>query len=124
MRPDQIILYPVVTEKTTSEEARGKYIFRVLTSANKTEIKKAIEKIFNTKVTSVRIINTKPKKRRRGRIIGKISGFKKAIVTLEKGKRIKIREEKKGKEVKNKTVKKTTKEEKKEGVKTRIKENK
>ncbi len=95
MRHEQIILHPLITERTAIAETSGKYTFKVSPRANKTEIKKAVEKIFNTKVEKVNIVNTQSKTRRRGKTIGEVSGFKKAIVTLEKGQKIKIREEKK-----------------------------
>jgi len=95
MQIENIILKPIVTEKSTEFENAGKYIFKVLANANKIEVKKAVEKIFGTKVADVNILNTKPKERRRGRTVGHIPGYKKAIVTLKKGQKIKIREEKK-----------------------------
>ena len=61
-----IILAPIVTEKTANMETEGKYAFKVSTKANKTEIKQAIEKKFNVKVVSVNIVNSHPKKKRVG----------------------------------------------------------
>jgi len=95
MRYDKIISKPVVTEKSAILEASGKYVFNVLPNANKSEIKKAVEKVFSTKVSDVNILKTKSKSKRRKGKIGEVSGFKKAIVTLKKGQKIKIREEKK-----------------------------
>ena len=80
-----IILAPIITEKTAGMEAEGRYAFKVSTKANKTEIKQAIEKKFNVKVESVNTINSHPKKRRVGKYTGMTSKYKKAIVTLEKG---------------------------------------
>ena len=102
MRHESLILQPVVTEKAVAGEARGIYIFKILQSTNKTEVAKAIEKIFATKVLRVRIVNTKDKSRGAGKRKGVVKGFKKAIVTLEKWKTIKIREEKKAKDKKSK----------------------
>ena len=113
MKYEQIISRPIVTERASAGEAIGKYTFKVSSDANKVEIRKAIEKIFSTKVKSVNILNTKPKMRRRGRTIGKVSGFKKAIVTLEKGQSIKITEEKKEKKTAAKVEKEKKVEEKK-----------
>lgn len=107
MSIDKIILKPVVTEKSIAAESGGKYVFRILAGTNKIEVKKAIEKIFNTKVSDVNIVNTKPKTKRRGKVKGVVSGYKKAIVTLKKGQTIKIREEKEKKE--DKKTKKTEK---------------
>ena len=96
MKHESLILQPIVTEKAVGREEQGIYIFKVINSANKPEIAKAIEKIFGTKVKKVRIINTSDEmKQRGGRRLGMIYGFKKAVVTLEKGQNIKIREEKK-----------------------------
>ena len=80
-----IILAPVITEKTAAMEAEGKYAFKVATKANKTEVKQAIEKKFNVKVEKVNIVNSHPKHKRVGRYEGMTSRYKKAIVTLAKG---------------------------------------
>jgi len=84
----EIIKAPVVTEKSQVALQDGKYTFKVDPRANKTEIKLAIEKIFNVKVESVRTINVKPKKRRVGRYTGLTNRTKKAIVTLKDGQSI------------------------------------
>ncbi len=87
----EIIKAPIVTEKTGSMSAEeGKYTFKVDVKANKTEIKLAIEKLFNVKVKSVRTINVKPKKRRVGRYTGMTNRTKKAIVALEDGQTINL----------------------------------
>ena len=83
-----ILKAPVITEKSENEKANGKYTFKVDPRANKLEIKEAIEKIFNVKVTSIRTINVKPKKRRVGRYTGLTNRTKKAIVTLADGQTI------------------------------------
>ena len=80
-----IILAPVITEKTANMEAEGKYAFKVANKANKTEIKQAIEKNFNVKVVAVNIMNSHPKKKRVGRYTGMTNKYKKAIVTLAEG---------------------------------------
>ena len=80
-----IILAPVITEKTANMEAEGKYAFKVASKANKTEIKQAIENNFKVKVVSVNIINSHPKKKRVGRYTGMTNKYKKAIVTLAEG---------------------------------------
>jgi len=85
----EIIKAPIVTEKSGSQSMNeGKYTFSVDVKANKTEIKLAIEKLFNVKVKEVRTINVKPKKRRVGRYTGLSNRTKKAIVTLEDGQQI------------------------------------
>ena len=81
----EIIKAPVITEKSQAAQAEGKYTFKVDPKATKLEIKAAVEKIFNVKVTDVRTMNVKPKKRRVGRYTGKTKTYKKAIVTLKDG---------------------------------------
>ena len=80
-----IIIAPVITEKTAGMEAEGKYAFKVANKANKTEVKQAIEKKFNVKVEKVNIVNSHPKHKRVGRYEGMTSKYKKAIVSLAKG---------------------------------------
>ena len=80
-----IIIAPVITEKTANMEAEGKYAFKVSTKANKTEIKQAIEKKFNVRVVAVNIVNSHPKKKRAGKYTGMTNKYKKAIVSLAKG---------------------------------------
>ena len=85
-----IIIAPVITEKSQIAKAEGKYTFKVDPKATKLEIKAAVEKIFNVKVTDVRTMNVKPKKRRVGRYTGLTNRKKKAIVTLEQGQTINL----------------------------------
>ena len=85
-----IILAPIITEKTANMEADGKYAFKVANKANKTEIKLAIEKIFGVKVENIRTINVHPKKRRVGRYTGLTNRKKKAIVKLAQGQTIEL----------------------------------
>ena len=83
--PQDIILKPVITEKSMDELQKGKYTFKVATDANKSEIKKAVEEVFQAnkvKVASVRTINMKKKPKRLGVHFGYTSEWKKAIVTL------------------------------------------
>ena len=84
----EIIKAPVITEKSMADKENGKYTFKVDPRANKSEINNAIEKIFNVKVTSIRTLNVKPKKRRVGRYTGLTNRTKKAIVTLAEGQTI------------------------------------
>ena len=81
----KIILSPIVTEKATRLSEFNKVVFSVSLSSNKAEIKKAIEKIFSVKVSSVNVVNIKGKAKRFKGILGKRNNIKKAIVTLEKG---------------------------------------
>ena len=80
-----IIIAPVITEKAAGCAEEGKYVFKVDVKANKTQIKQAIEKIFNVKVVSVNTINSHPKKKRVGRYTGMTNRYKKAIVKLAEG---------------------------------------
>ncbi|TSC90652.1 MAG: large subunit ribosomal protein L23 [Parcubacteria group bacterium Gr01-1014_2] len=86
----KIVEKPIVTEKAVNLSKGNKYVFRVFPKTNKVEVKKAIEKLYEVKVKNIRIINTVPKKRQVGRFEGWRPGFKKAIITLEKGYRIEI----------------------------------
>ena len=82
------ILFPMVTEKSTNLSEQNKIIFKVPSSANKKNLKNNIEKIFKVNVTKINIINKPGRiKLTRGRKV-KISGFKKAIITLKKGQSI------------------------------------
>ena len=82
MNARDIILAPVITEKSVSAMADKKYTFRVANDTNKIEIAKAIEEIFGVKVAKVNTISMKGKKRRMGRFEGYTSDWKKAVVTL------------------------------------------
>ena len=82
------ILNPFVTEKSTNLSEMNKVVFKVNRSANKSSVKKNIEKIFKVNVVKVNIINKKSRNKiTRGRKV-KISGYKKAIITLKKGQSI------------------------------------
>ena len=82
------ILSPLVTEKTTNLSEQNKVVFKVPASANKKNLKTNIEKIFKVNVTKINIINKKSRiKSTRGRKV-KVSGYKKAIITLKKGQNI------------------------------------
>lgn len=85
-----IIKAPIITEKSGMMEGENKYVFEVSRTANKVNIKQAIEALFDVKVESVNIINVKPKTRRVGRYEGKTNKVKKAIVTLREGSSIKL----------------------------------
>jgi len=84
-----IIRRPVITEKTSiQKEVSNQFTFEVDRMANRVEIKKAVEGIFNVKVAGVRTMQVKGKTKRRGWIVGKRRDWKKAIVTLMPGERI------------------------------------
>lgn len=88
MEARDIIIRPLITEKSTTIMAEGKYVFEVAKAANKIEIAKAISQIFNVKVASVNTVNVEGKVKRMGRSIGKRSDYKKAIVKLAAGETI------------------------------------
>ena len=84
-----IIKAPIITEKSTAIASNERsYVFKVDAKANKSQIKDAIEKIFNVKVESVNTVNVHPKKKRVGRHSGMTNKYKKAIVTLVSGNKI------------------------------------
>ena len=77
-----IILKPVITEKSMDELQNGKYTFKVAKDANKSEIKKAVEQLFGVEVAKVNTMNCLGRTKRVGRYVGKTSDWKKAIITL------------------------------------------
>lgn len=86
----QVLLKPLVTEKTTFlKEEAAQVTFMVHPKANKIEIKQAVEKAFNVTVVAVNVVSKAPSDRRRqGRIVGRVPGYKKAYVTLTPGDKI------------------------------------
>ena len=90
MEARDIIIKPVVTEKSIGLMEHNKYVFKVALSANKIEIKKAIEEIFKVKVVDVNTVRINGKMKRMGRYEGKTSDYKKAIVQLVEGDSIEI----------------------------------
>jgi large subunit ribosomal protein L23 len=84
--PRQVVLRPLVTEKaTTLKDERNQVSFQVAVDANKIDIRRAVEAIFNVKVTDVRTQVVFGKEKRMGRFVGKRSNWKKAIVTIAAG---------------------------------------
>jgi large subunit ribosomal protein L23 len=86
----QVVIRPVVSEKSYALIAQNKYTFRVHPDAHKTQIRQAVEDIFDVTVTDVRTMQMKPKPKRRGWTAGKTRGWKKAIVELAPGDRIEL----------------------------------
>jgi large subunit ribosomal protein L23 len=80
--PQDIVIKPVITEKSMDGLQEGKYTFKVAVDANKTEIKSAVEKLFGVKVAKVNTMNCSGRTKRVGRYVGKTADWKKAIVTL------------------------------------------
>ena len=80
--PYDVIISPVITEKSMDDAADKKYTFKVAPNANKTEIKAAVEEAFGVTVVKVNTANFDGKLKRQGRFVGRTPGYKKAIVTL------------------------------------------
>jgi len=85
-----VIKAPIITEKSSDLAKNNVIVFSVDVKANKTQIKQAVEKIFNVKVEKVNTVNVKPKKKRVGRYVGKTNKVKKAIVKLSEGSSIEL----------------------------------
>jgi large subunit ribosomal protein L23 len=90
MDATQIIIRPVVSEKTYVLAEAGKYTFRVADSAHKTQIRQAIEQLFDVKVVGVRTSSVKSKPKRRGQTAGRTRQWKKAVVQVRAGDSIPI----------------------------------
>ena len=90
MDATQVIIRPVVSEKTYVLAELGKYTFRVADTAHKTQIRQAIEELFDVKVVAVRTSSVKSKPKRRGHTSGRTRAWKKAIVQVGEGDSIPI----------------------------------
>ncbi|MBA3412272.1 MAG: 50S ribosomal protein L23 [Actinobacteria bacterium] len=90
LHPNEILLAPVVSEKSYSLISDRKYSFRVHKDAHKTQIRQAVEELFDVHVESVNIAHVRPKPKRRGLIRGTKKGWKKAIVKVRQGETIDI----------------------------------
>ena len=88
MKTMEVIQRPIITEKSTALQERGKYTFEVAENANKHQVKQAVENAFNVEVVKVNMITVHPKWRGPGRRRGLTSASKKAVVTLKKGQKI------------------------------------
>lgn len=86
----EVLRRPIITEKNTALLGQNKYTFEVAREANKPQIKEAVEKAFNVKVTAVNVINVPGKMRRFGRHRGMSPAWKKAVVTLKEGDKIEL----------------------------------
>ena len=80
--PYDVIIKPVISERSMEDAQNKKYTFKVAVDANKTEVKAAVEEIFGVEVAKVNIMNYDGKVKRMGRNVGRTSAYKKAIVTL------------------------------------------
>jgi large subunit ribosomal protein L23 len=89
----EIIRRPIITEKTTMLGDRGQYAFEVARTANKVDVKRAVEQIFKVNVRAVNVMHVRGKPRRMGRMgrsMGMTTPWKKAVVTLQEGQRIEL----------------------------------
>ena len=90
LHPNQVLLAPVVSEKSYELIEQRKYAFRVHPDAHKTQIRQAVEELFEVRVQAVNIVQVRSKPKRRGMIRGTKPGWKKAIVQLREGETIEI----------------------------------
>jgi len=90
LHPNEVLLAPVVSEKSYSLIEDRKYSFRVHPDAHKTQVRQAVEELFDVKVQAVNIIQVRSKPKRRGLVRGRRPGWKKAIVQLREGESIEI----------------------------------
>ncbi len=90
MDAGQVIIRPVISEKTVVLSETGKYTFRVNDRAHKTQIRQAVEQLFDVKVLEVRTASVKSKPKRRGQTTGRTRRWKKAIVQVREGDQIPI----------------------------------
>ena len=88
MNSREILIAPVMSEKSYHGTPDGKYTFRVHSDAHKTQIRQAVEELFEVNVVGVNIVKVQPKPKRRGMIKGAKPGWKKAIVQLKPGQSI------------------------------------
>ena len=90
LHPNEVLLAPVVSEKSYSLITDRKYTFKVHRNAHKTQIRQAVEELFDVHVSAVKVIKVQPKPKRRGMHKGVRQGWKKAIVQLREGDAIEI----------------------------------
>jgi large subunit ribosomal protein L23 len=90
LHPAEVLIKPVVSEKSYHQITENRYTFRVHKDAHKTQIRQAVEELFEVKVERVNVVKVQPKPKRRGNFKGTRPGWKKAIVQLRKGDSIEI----------------------------------
>jgi large subunit ribosomal protein L23 len=90
LHPSQVLIKPVVSEKSYEQIAQNKYTFRIHADAHKTQVRQAVEELFEVKVVGVNLIQMPAKPKRRGMTKGTRPGWKKAIVELKAGDKIDI----------------------------------
>jgi large subunit ribosomal protein L23 len=90
LHPNEVLLAPVVSEKSYSLIGEGKYVFRIHPDAHRTQVRQAVEELFSVHVEGVNVLKVQPKPKRRGLSKGIRPGWKKAIVQLREGETIEI----------------------------------
>jgi large subunit ribosomal protein L23 len=90
LHPSEVLIRPVVSEKSYEQITQNKYTFKVHQDAHKTQIRQAVEELFDVSVVSVNIVKVQPKPKRRGAYKGVRPGWKKAVVQLKAGDSIEI----------------------------------
>ena len=90
LHPNEVLLAPVVSEKSYSLIAEGKYVFRIHPDAHRTQVRQAVEELFDVHVEGVNVLKVQAKPKRRGMTKGIKPGWKKAIVQLREGETIEI----------------------------------
>jgi large subunit ribosomal protein L23 len=90
LHPGEVLIAPVVSEKSYGQIAQNRYTFKVHQDAHKTQVRQAVEELFDVKVTRVAIIKVQAKPKRRGQFRGIRPGWKKAVVQLRQGDSIEI----------------------------------
>ena len=90
LHPNEVLLAPVVSEKSYAQIEQRKYTFKVHKDAHKTQIRQAVEELFDVHVSAVKVIKVQPKPKRRGLIKGVRPGWKKAVVQVREGETIEI----------------------------------
>jgi large subunit ribosomal protein L23 len=90
LHPAEVLIAPIVSEKSYSQIAQNRYTFKIHQGAHKTQVRQAVEQLFEVKVLKVHIIKVQPKPKRRGINKGVRQGWKKAVVQLKAGDTIEI----------------------------------
>jgi large subunit ribosomal protein L23 len=90
LHPGEVLIRPVISEKSYEQITQNRYTFKVHQDAHKTQIRQAVEELFDVKVVAVNVIKVQPKPKRRGATRGVRKGWKKAVVELKAGDTIEI----------------------------------
>jgi large subunit ribosomal protein L23 len=90
LHPSEVLIRPVVSEKSYGQIANNQYTFQVHKDAHKTQVRQAVEQLFDVRVERVNIVKVQPKPKRRGLFKGTRPGWKKAVVQVREGETIEI----------------------------------